>query len=215
MLKKLYWTTGLLFIFLVYQVGLSTEPAKSPQQPGKEKVVKQLKMPTPKLENLQAIAKNKDKILKQKNEQDKGNLQHFLKKPKVGDYTIPFSFRKIDFESGKPGGQRISNLLINGSSAATVSFGDSIVVTFEFAPGAFTAIIYVYIDVNQNGIIDPSDMLIDSPYPFFDNSVEDEDTTWGYFRYTFPPSRPCRRQRPGPARCPPGSRCPRPRSRGS
>jgi hypothetical protein len=186
MLKKLYWTIGLLCIFLVYQVGLSVKIAKTPQQPGKEKVVKQLKMPTPKLKKLQAIAKNKDKILKRENEQDKGNLQHFLKKPKVGDYTIPFSFRKIDFESGKPGGQRISNLLINGSSAATVSFGDSIVVTFEFAPGAFTAIIYVYIDVNQNGIIDPSDMLIDSPYPFFDNSVEDEDTTWGYFRYTIP-----------------------------
>ncbi len=91
-----------------------------------------------------------------------------------------FNFSDLD----KP--SKIENLLINGQNPALLPFGSEVTVTFAFAPGgAIYAKMWIFFDLNDNGIPDDGD------YPFYPEPIHmldgDEDDADGmvngYYEY--------------------------------
>jgi protocatechuate 3,4-dioxygenase beta subunit len=79
----------------------------------------------------------------------------------------------------------ISNVLINGKTHDTISIHDPYTLTFSFAPNFISAVLNVYIDVDNNGIVSPDDILLIEDGLVMDNSEDDEDQSDGFYRITF------------------------------
>lgn len=76
-----------------------------------------------------------------------------------------------------------SAVLIDGKQRDTVQIGDSYDVTFSFSPGYVSAVMNVYLDADNNGIVSPGDILLLDNALLLDNGEYDFDESDGSFRY--------------------------------
>jgi hypothetical protein len=75
----------------------------------------------------------------------------------------------------------ISDVKINGTTDATISFGDTIVLTFKFNTNYLSANINLYID-DGDGILNSGDLNTFGFGTVIDNDEEDTDYRFGYYK---------------------------------
>lgn len=68
-----------------------------------------------------------------------------------------------------------TNALINGKNNSVIQCGDSIRLDYIFSPGRIKALLTVFIDSNDNGVLDNGDYQYGDPLNFVDGDFEDLD----------------------------------------
>ncbi|MDP4196576.1 MAG: carboxypeptidase regulatory-like domain-containing protein [Bacteroidota bacterium] len=67
------------------------------------------------------------------------------------------------------------NALINGRNNSVIQCGDSIRLDYTFSPGRMKALLSVFIDSNDNGVLDDKDYKYGEPLTFVDGDFDDLD----------------------------------------
>jgi Carboxypeptidase regulatory-like domain/Secretion system C-terminal sorting domain len=121
-----------------------------------------------------------DRALKQKQKLQIPQLERvkLLGKP-TPFYKAPFVSKPGN--SFSPSHPLVSNVLINGKVHDTVYVGDPFSLTFSFAPGSITAVVNIYFDSDNNGIVSPDDLLLTDGL-VMDNSDYDDDHALGTYK---------------------------------
>jgi hypothetical protein len=97
-------------------------------------------------------------------------------------YKAPFVPKPVNsFNTDHP---LVSNVLIDGKTNDTVSIGDPFSLTFSFSPNSITAVVHIYLDTDNNGIVSPGDLLLTNGL-VMDNSDYDVDPVIGAFKMNF------------------------------
>jgi len=126
---------------------------------------------------------SKDRALKQKQKLQIAQLERvkLFGKP-THFYKAPFVNKpENSLSSANP---LVSNVLINGKVHDSVSVGDPFNLTFSFAPNSITAAVNVYIDLDNNGVVSPGDLLLSTGL-VMDNSDYDNDPAVGKYKMIF------------------------------
>lgn len=79
----------------------------------------------------------------------------------------------------------VSNVSINGEQSDTISTGDAFTLSFSFAPNTVSAVVNIFVDMNNNGIIDSADAPIILNGLVFDNGEYDKNSVEGEYTLEF------------------------------
>ncbi len=78
-----------------------------------------------------------------------------------------------------------SNVQINGKSNDTIFVGDQLTLSFSFAPGNISALLNIYVDADNNGIVSDGDFLLEGSLLMLDNDDNDMNPADGVYRVQF------------------------------
>jgi hypothetical protein len=89
-------------------------------------------------------------------------------------------------EAGTRSSRNVIDVQVNGADADTIVQGSDFVVTVTFSDSAFEADVFMWVDMDGDGILDESvDFELDEGGHIVDNDMEDEDPTVGVYQQTF------------------------------
>ncbi len=107
-----------------------------------------------------------------------GQPTGFSRAPYVGTRVLPA-------KGGKMMTPYLSSaVLINGQQRDTVHVGESFDVTFSFSSGYVSAVMDVFVDVDNDGMVDSTDIPLMTSALLLDNGANDLDSRDGFYKYS-------------------------------